>query len=210
MKISAVVVAAALVLTACSSTDVTGDPVDSAPAQTPVVTSKSDDIQALADVVNLEPCPEALPNPDFVISGLPDASFPCLGNGPDVNLSGVRGEPLVVNVWASWCPPCVAEMPMLSQAARDLSGDVRFLGITLQDDPKSSLEMADAMDIPFASVIDPVGEVRGSMAIPGPPVTFFITPEGKIAGRFDGALPNAETLSALLANYLNVSWTPGS
>lgn len=198
-----------LALAACSSADVTGEPVASE-SVTVQVTEKNADIQVLADAVNLELCPESQVNPDIAIPGLPNASFPCLGNGPDVNLSGVRGEPLVVNVWASWCPPCVAELPILSQAANDLSGEVRFLGITLQDDPASSLQMADDFDLPFASVVDPVGEVRGSMAIPGPPVTFFVRPNGTIAGRWDGALPDADALSTLLANYLDVSWSPGS
>lgn len=198
-----------LALAACSSTDVTGEPVASE-SVTVQVTEKNADIQVLADAVNLELCPESQVNPDIAIPGLPNASFPCLGNGPDVNLSGVRGEPLVVNVWASWCPPCVAELPILSQAANDLSGEVRFLGITLQDDPASSLQMADDFDLPFASVVDPVGEVRGSMAIPGPPVTFFVRPNGTIAGRWDGALPDADALSTLLANYLDVAWSPGS
>lgn len=198
-----------LALAACSSTDVTGEPVASE-SVTVQVTEKNADIQVLADAVNLELCPESQVNPDIAIPGLPNASFPCLGNGPDVNLSGVRGEPLVVNVWASWCPPCVAELPILSQAANDLSGEVRFLGITLQDDPASSLQMADDFDLPFASVVDPVGEVRGSMAIPGPPVTFFVRPNGTIAGRWDGALPDADALATLLANYLDVSWSPGS
>lgn len=198
-----------LALAACSSADVTGEPVASE-SVTLQVTEKNADIQVLADAVNLESCPESQVNPDIAIPGLPNASFPCLGNGPDVNLSGVRGEPLVVNVWASWCPPCVAELPILSQAANDLSGEVRFLGITLQDDPASSLQMADDFDLPFASVVDPVGEVRGSMAIPGPPVTFFVRPNGTIAGRWDGALPNADALATLLANYLDVSWSPGS
>lgn len=198
-----------LALAACSSADVTGEPVASE-SVTVQVTEKNADIQVLADAVNLESCPESQVNPDIAIPGLPNASFPCLGNGPDVNLSGVRGEPLVVNVWASWCPPCVAELPILSQAANDLSGEVRFLGITLQDDPASSLQMADDFDLPFASVVDPVGEVRGSMAIPGPPVTFFVRPNGTIAGRWDGALPDADALSTLLANYLDVAWSPGS
>lgn len=210
-KVFALATASVFVLAACSSQDVTGEPVSSsAQSQTPPVTEKNADIQLLADQVNLELCPESQVNPDIAIPGLPNASFPCLGNGPDVNLSGVRGEPLVVNVWASWCPPCVAELPILTQAANDLDGQVRFLGITLQDDPTSSLQMADDFDLPFASVIDPVGEVRGSMAIPGPPVTFFVRPNGTIAGRWDGALPNAEALSTLLANYLDVSWSPGS
>ena len=166
----------------------------------PATPTKGDVIAELAAQMDLQPCPVAAADAAPAIPGLPDEEFPCLGGGPAVNLAALRGEPMVVNVWASWCPPCIAEMPILA-AADEKYDDVRFLGITIQDDPVRSLELKDALGVNFPSVVDPAGSVRASLLVTGPPVTFFVTPQGMIAGRFDGAIPDAETLDALIAEH---------
>lgn len=165
------------------------------------VTTKGDVVAELAAQMDLAPCPEQSPETTPAIPGLPDEDFPCLGGGPAVNLAAVRGAPMVVNVWASWCPPCIAEMPILA-AADEKYEDIQFLGITIQDDPVASLELKKALEVRFPSVVDPAGSVRSSLLVTGPPVTFFVTPEGTIAGRWDGAIPDAETLDALIAQHL--------
>jgi cytochrome c biogenesis protein CcmG, thiol:disulfide interchange protein DsbE len=153
----------------------------------------------------LDPCPPGVSNPDVAIPGLPAVTYRCLGYGPDVDLSTLRGTPLVVNVWASWCPPCIAEMPILTSAAADLRGEVQFLGIDIQDQDASALEMMAAFGADFPSVVDEAGEIRGLLAIPGPPVTFFVNEQGVIVGRHDGALPSTQYFNALLEQYLGVS-----
>jgi len=131
-------------------------------------------------------------------------AFRCLGYGPDVDLSAVRGMPLVVNVWASWCPPCIAEMPILTAAAADLRGEVQFLGVDIQDQDASALQMMSDFGADFPSVVDEDGSIRGLMAISGPPVTFFVNDKGVIVGRHNGALPSTEYFNALLDQYLGV------
>lgn len=174
-------------------------PVASSSAAT--VTTKGDAIAHLAAELDLAPCPTPDVTATPTIPGLPDEEFPCLGGGPAVNLAALRGQPMVVNVWASWCPPCIAEMPILA-AADEQYDDIAFLGITIQDDPVSSLELKKAVGVRFPSVVDPAGSVRSSLLVTGPPVTFFVTANGTIAGRWDGAIPDAETLDALIAEHL--------
>ena len=53
-----------------------------------------------------------------VDGGLPDVTLPCLGGGRDVRLAGLRGRPMMINIWAQWCEPCRAESRFLSETAR--------------------------------------------------------------------------------------------
>lgn len=216
MRIAFLVTAAAVVLSACASgaasesvsqSQAPGTPtavVSEPAARTPVVRDPA--LQALVDAADLDECPTGVPSPDAAIPGLPNIEFACLGDGPAVNLSALRGMPLVVNVWASWCPPCIEEMPILAKAARELDGVVSFIGIDYQDDTAAGLELLARTGVDFPSVIDTDAQVRGPLAIPGPPVTFFVTPEGTIAGRWDGSITSDDALSVLLQEYLGVTW----
>jgi len=158
-----------------------------------------------AQMTRLEPCPEPAEGVDLALPGLPAVILPCLGQGPAVDLAYVRGTPLVVNVWASWCPPCVEEMPLLANMAQAYGPEVRFLGIDLQDDESSALAMLEDFDITYPSVVDRDGIVRPSLGVSGPPVTFFVNADGVITGRWDGLIPNEEIFDGLMANYLGLS-----
>lgn len=185
---------AAVLLTACGT----------APAATTAEPVADPALRALIDAADLEECPERAVDVDAAIPGLPPVILPCLGDGPAVDLALVRGTPLVVNVWASWCPPCIAEMPMLAAAARDYSADVKFLGIDLQDQPEAALAMLTEFDVPFASVVDEIGVTRSGLSVSGPPVTFFVTADGVIAGRWDGIIPTREVFDELMDSYLGI------
>jgi thiol-disulfide isomerase/thioredoxin len=174
---------------------------DSPPASADVATTTGDVVANLAAEIDLEPCPPATESGTPVVPGLPDEEFPCLGGGPAVNLAALRGTPMVVNVWASWCPPCVDEMPILAAADEKYDG-IQFLGVTIQDDPVKSLELLKDVGVVFPSVVDPAGSIRAPLLVTGPPVTFFIDAKGIITGRFDGAIPDVETMDALIAEHL--------
>lgn len=197
---------AALALVGCSASsesEPVSQPASSAPE--PQATSEKDpDLLPLIADAALDPCPPNAENPDAAIPGLPTLSFRCLGHGPDVDLSRLRGKPTVINVWASWCPPCIAEMPILTAAAADLRGEVQFLGVNIQDRDASALQMLSDFGADFPSVVDEAGTVRGALAISGPPVTFFVDERGVIVGRHNGALPSTEYFDALMNEYLGV------
>ena len=199
----AVVALAAVMVSACAQTVATEQfvPIASTPMPT---TQKDPSLLPLIEQAALDPCPPGVPSPDAAIPGLPPVTYRCLGHGPDVDLSTLRGTPLVVNVWASWCPPCIAEMPILTSAAADLRGQVQFLGVDIQDRDAAALEMLTAFGADFPSVVDEAGEIRGKLAISGPPVTFFVDERGVIVGRHDGALLSTEYFDALLEQYLGI------
>ena len=160
--------------------------------------------------VELLPCPESDPavaplEPVGALGGgLPALTLECLDDGPEVTLSGLRGRPMIVNVWASWCPPCIAEMPLLQEASVDLAGEVLVLGIDMTDRSSSALELLGTLGVTFASVVDERGQIRGPLTIPGPPVTFFVDADGRITGRHDGSIPDAASLDRLIETYLGI------
>lgn len=195
-------------LSACSATsalETTPEvPSVEVAASASISTPKDPELLPLIDAAALDPCPPSETNPDVAIPGLPSVTFRCLGHGPDVNLASVRGTPIVVNIWASWCPPCIAEMPILTSAATDLRGRVQFLGVAIQDRDASALQMLESFGADFPSVVDEVGKIRGLMGVSGPPVTFFVDERGVIVGRHDGVLPSAEYFDSLLNEYLGI------
>lgn len=200
---------AAAAVGACSATSAVETTPEGANADgnsaASIMTPKDPDLLPLIDAAALDPCPPTESNPDVAIPGLPSVTFRCLGHGPDVNLAAVRGVPMVVNVWASWCPPCIAEMPILASAAADLRGQVQFLGVDIQDEDSRALEMLAAFDADFPSVVDETGRIRGLLGISGPPVTFFVDERGVIVGRHDGVLPSTEYLNSLVNEYFGIS-----
>lgn len=192
-----------LVLSACAGSAASEEP--ERPAPSPVTTTVKDpSLLPLINEVALDPCPPGDPDALIAVPGLPSVTYRCLGHGPDVNLATLRGMPMVVNVWASWCPPCIAEMPVLTSAAADLRGRVQFLGIDIQDRDESALQMLRDFGADFPSVVDSAGEVRGLLSVPGPPVTFFVTERGEIVGRHDGAIVSTDYFNFLLKKYLDV------
>jgi thiol-disulfide isomerase/thioredoxin len=209
-RIAVVLTAAVISLSACASSETAGElvnqpsPNSSNSDADQGVIERDSDLLALMQEVSLDSCPTAAPNPDAAIPGLPDQVFDCLGDTSAVSLAQVRGTPMVVNVWASWCPPCIEELPLLEKVSRELEGEVDFIGINIEDDPTKALQLMQDFGISYPSVIDRSGDTRAPLAIPGPPVTFFVTSQGVVAGRWDGAIPNEKTFNSLLQKNLGI------
>jgi len=124
-----------------------------------------------------------------------------------VSLAQFRGRPLVVNFWASWCPPCRKEMPALEKAARQLSGHVGFAGLDTQDDPGAGLAFARRMGVTYPLATDNA-QVYGSYGVSGLPTTFFVSADGTIVGRQVGGMTEAG-LMALVHGVFSVTAGPG-
>jgi cytochrome c biogenesis protein CcmG/thiol:disulfide interchange protein DsbE len=118
-------------------------------------------------------------------------------DGSTVSLAGLRGRPVVLNFWASWCAPCRQEDPSLQQAARD-HATVAFVGVAFKDSSSAARAYADETHHPY-----PLGEAVsgdvGHYGVTGPPETFFIDANGLVAARFVGPVDGG-----VMARYLQL------
>jgi cytochrome c biogenesis protein CcmG/thiol:disulfide interchange protein DsbE len=96
-------------------------------------------------------------------------------------LASMRGQPVVVNYWATWCIPCRTEMPRIVQAASQYGSRVRFLGIDVEDDTKTADDYAHKRGVQYPMLSDPHGAIRSAQRIVGLPVTQFYRSDGQLA-----------------------------
>ena len=102
-------------------------------------------------------------------------------------LGELRGTPVVVNVWASWCGPCREEAPLLAAAHRTYGDRVRFLGVDVLDESDSARAFMHRYGWSYPSVYDPTGAIRDGLGLLGQPVTLFYDAAGRARGHVDRA-----------------------
>lgn len=113
--------------------------------------------------------------------------------GERLDVASLRGSPVVLNVWGSWCGPCRKEAPALEAAAQRLSSDdVAFVGINTRDeDAAQALAFQRTFDVSYPSLVDGGGalllSLRGAVAPNAIPTTLVLDAEGRIAARITGA-----------------------
>jgi thiol-disulfide isomerase/thioredoxin len=115
----------------------------------------------------------------------------------------LRGTPVLVNVWASWCGPCQAEAPHLAQAARRFGSEVQFLGVDILDSRPSARSFMERAGWTYPSVYDETGSIRDRLGFIGQPVTAFFDTSGRLVSSWSGPVTPevlAQRLEGLLAN----------
>jgi len=105
-------------------------------------------------------------------------------DGNPIHLADLRGRPVIVNFWASWCMPCVEEFPLLREAAERHEADgLVVVGIVYRDRSEAAREFMARNRGTWAAAMDPDERVAEAYGILGPPETFFIGRDGKIVAR---------------------------
>lgn len=113
-------------------------------------------------------------------------------DGGTVSLDDFRGEPLVVNLLASWCAPCLAEMPAFERVHRDLADEVRFLGVNLQDPMEDGRAIVERTGVTYDIARDPNGDLFAALGGTAMPTTVLVDPEGNVVEVFSGELSGDE------------------
>jgi cytochrome c biogenesis protein CcmG, thiol:disulfide interchange protein DsbE len=122
----------------------------------------------------------------------PVRDLPRLGDGGSGSLADHRGKVVVLNVWASWCPPCVSEMPLLQRTHEEIeSKGGLVLGIDTQDAQEDALKFLREKEIDFPSLRDRDREYGRDLGVSGYPETFLIDREGRIAALRRGPVTEA-------------------
>jgi DsbE subfamily thiol:disulfide oxidoreductase len=131
----------------------------------------------------------------------PSFTLPTLKGGA-LTLSELRGRPVVVNFWASWCHPCREEFPLLADAlAEHKRDDLAVVGVTYQDIESDARRFVEEMDAAWPQAVDDGGSVARSYGVRAIPLTFFVDADGRVADRVIG-FSTEEALDRSLATIL--------
>ena len=143
---------------------------------------------------------DGLPSP-LIGKPIPEFDLPAIeGRNDGLSSADLRGQVSIVNVWASWCVPCLVEMPLLNELAED--GTVPIYGINFKDDAVEALAFLEELGDPYTRIgADQSGRVAIEWGVYGIPETFVIDADGRIAykhvGPFDRTSLEEDILSVV-------------
>jgi cytochrome c biogenesis protein CcmG/thiol:disulfide interchange protein DsbE len=122
----------------------------------------------------------------------PVSTLPRLGAPGTGSVADFRGKPVLLNVWASWCPPCKAEIPLLETAHKRMAAaGGTVLGVDVQDDQTDALRFLRSKGITFPSLRDRDRSYVHSLGVSGYPESFLIDRDGKIVALSRGPVDQA-------------------
>ena len=127
------------------------------------------------------------------LAGAPAASFDVVRtDGTPDALARYRGRVVLMNLWATWCPPCRDEMPALERFSRAFAGRVTVLGVDQGEAPAVAAAFARARGVTFRILVDEQQQYGRAYAAVGLPTSVVVGRDGRIVRAFDGALTFAQ------------------
>ncbi len=144
----------------------------------------------------LAPQPTLAPPPELSIAPYPENAAPDFTlaqlNGVPLTLSDFRGKPVLLNFWASWCPPCRRELPALQSAYAKYGDNIGFVAVDVKEDPGTAAAFVREMGLTFPVALDLDGQVSDMIyEVRGIPTTIFVDAQGVVVARHVGPLDEA-------------------
>lgn len=117
--------------------------------------------------------------------------------GNSVRLSETSGKPVVINFWATWCTPCVLEMPMIQRYYEAKSGSFEVLAVNADQAENDVRIFAHDIGVTFPVLLDPGGKIQELYRLRGYPTTLFLDAEGKLRSQHIGILDHPQLVTYL-------------
>lgn len=208
MKKSIAVFGFLLIITAC------GESVVQAPQPSPssessaspiaTVTPSPKESKSLMKDVAIEGSVVSCKDTKFVAQPEKDLILNCLDGTQGFNVGAIKG-PAIVNVWGSWCPPCVAEIPLFVNFYKNLDPSIQLVGIDFQDGPRFAVEpFIKSSGITWPNFVDPDG-LASTISGSNVPVTWFINSKEEMSYIKFGPVSSVKELQQLTSKYLGES-----
>ncbi len=154
-------------------------------------------------VLSLNSGPELIKPPPTTVQDLgpaPDFTIDIL-DGEEKSLRDYRGKPVVLNFWASWCPPCRQEAPDLVELHKKYGDRVDFVGIIYQDEEGAARRFIEEFGIEYENGMDAGGKASAAYKITGIPTTCVIDAQGDLRAKWLGAI-TSEVLTSYIEGVL--------
>ena len=178
-------VAAAIVIGACGSDDGAGNPDSKLSQQeaTEALTGAAPELEAIRAQANQ------------LLDGGTEAF--------EARLAELRGTPVVVNKWASWCGPCRLEFPFFQTLAQRRGGEIAFLGVDANDAEGAAETFLEQLPLPYPSYLDPDQDISAAIGAPANfPATAFYGADGELVHTRQGGYASEADLAADINAYL--------
>lgn len=126
-------------------------------------------------------------------------------DGSTISLNDLRGQPVLLNFWATWCPPCRSEMPHIQELYEDpewQARDLVILAVDIQESEATAREFMTSNGYSFTVLLDTKGEVARSYNVRGIPTTVIIDKDGIIRNERVGAFTSKAQIEQFISNSI--------